>query len=138
MTAGQPRQIENPYIATTDGVRVSAQSKFLSADSNISRQVFVFSYTISIHNIAQLSIKLLERYWIIKSNGQPVTEIVGPGVVGEQPVIEPGDKYEYSSGAVISDPIGSMYGSYTFRAENGKFLNVKIPEFDLVCPIALH
>ena len=122
----------------TDDVRVSVASEPLIKNSDPLRGVFAFSYTIKIENTGPQTVQLLERHWIIKSNGMQVGEVVGPGVVGEQPVLEGGEKFEYSSGAVIQDPYGSMEGTYTFRARDGRFFAVNIPKFDLFYPLVIH
>ncbi|MBX7138554.1 MAG: Co2+/Mg2+ efflux protein ApaG [Oligoflexia bacterium] len=122
----------------TENVRVSASCQPLLANSEPARSHFAFSYTIRIENLGEETAQLLERHWIIRSNGQQIAEVVGPGVVGEQPVLEPGAMFEYSSGAVIQDPLGSMEGSYTFRAASGRFFQVAIPRFELLYPIVIH
>ena len=81
---------------------------------------------------------MLERHWLILSNGIRIAEVVGPGVVGLQPTLEAGGVHEYTSSAVIQDPVGSMEGSYTFKSSSGKYFDVKIPRFDLLYPIMLH
>ena len=99
---------------------------------------FAFSYTVTIENLGEIPVQLLERYWMVKSNGVPLAEVVGPGVVGEQPQIESGEEFTYTSGAVIEDPVGSMQGKYTFRRNDGRYIEANIPCFDLLFPSALH
>ena len=126
------------YSKVTEGVRVSVICQPLIANSEPIRNVFAFSYTITIENLAQEVVQLLERHWIIKSNEVQIAEVVGPGVVGHQPILKPSTSFQYTSGAVIQDPIGSMQGNYTLRAASGRFFEVDIPRFELVFPIVVH
>ena len=100
--------------------------------------MFAFGYTIRIENLGSDAVQLLERHWKVMSAEVQIAEVVGPGVVGEQPVIEAGQTFEYRSGTVLNDPIGWMEGSYTFRATGGSFFQVRIPRFDLFYPMVLH
>lgn len=127
-----------PYTETTRDIRVSVRSQHVADSSEPDNDVFTFAYTVRIENLGAESVQLLERHWLILSNGVRIAEVVGPGVVGVQPVLGPGESHEYSSSAVIQDPIGTMEGSYTFKSGSGKFFDVKIPKFDLLYPIMLH
>lgn len=127
-----------PYSETTRDVRISVRPQHVPDSSEPDNDVFTFAYTVRIENLGPESVQLLERHWLILSNGMRIAEVVGPGVVGVQPVIAPGGSHEYSSSAVIQDPIGSMEGSYTFKTLAGKYFDVKIPKFDLLYPIMLH
>jgi ApaG protein len=126
------------YSASTGGIRILVRPVHLPEHSDPSGDVFSFAYTVRIINERSDTVQLLERHWLIMSNGVRVAEVVGPGVVGEQPSLAPGQIHEYSSSAVIQDPIGSMEGSYTFRAADGSFFDAKIPTFDLFFPLSLH
>lgn len=126
------------YSNTSNGIRVSVEPQHLENNSNPTAGVYAFSYTITIENLGKKTVRLLERHWVITSGGQHFAEVVGPGVVGEEPELEAGEMYQYSSSAVIEDPIGSMHGSYTFRSDKGDFLEVTIPQFDLIYPTVLH
>ena len=95
---------------------------------------YSFAYTISIENHSDATVQLMERHWIIESADEQIDEVVGPGVVGVQPVLEPGKHFEYTSSAVIRDPIGSMKGTYVFRRSSGGFFVVQIPRFKLEYP----
>jgi len=110
----------------------------LEEQSNPTANQFSFAYTITLENLGSSTVQLLERHWLVFSAGKQSSEVVGPGVVGVQPVLEQGQSFQYTSGAVIRDPIGSMRGSYTFRNEHGEFFQVQIPEFDLVYPLVIH
>ena len=126
------------YSETTRDIKVSVVPEFLEKNSNPNKKVFAFAYTVTIENKGSHRVQLLERHWIINSGGHQMAEVVGPGVVGEQPALQSGEAYQYSSSAVIENPFGSMLGSYTFRDAEGKFFEVRIPEFDLVYPMYLH
>lgn len=126
------------YSEITNHVKISVQPAPIEDSSDPSKNIYAFSYTIKIENLGEQTVQLLERHWIIMSGGVQLAEVVGPGVVGEQPVLEAGESYEYTSGAVIHDPLGSMHGSYTFRGDGGKFFEVTIPKFELFYPVVLH
>jgi ApaG protein len=127
-----------PYTETTRDVRISVRPVHVEDSSEPDNDVFTFAYTVRIENLGSESVQLLERHWLIMSNGVRIAEVVGPGVVGMQPILAPGGFHEYSSSAVIQDPIGSMEGSYTFKSDSGKYFDVIIPKFDLLYPIMLH
>ena len=126
------------FTATTNGVRVTARPNPLQQDSEPERGVYAFAYTILIENIGDESVQLIERHWIITSAGTQLGEVVGPGVVGQQPVLEPGAHFEYTSSAVINDPIGTMEGEYSFRGPDGRIFSVDIPRFSLLFPMIIH
>jgi len=119
-------------------IEVSTSPAFLEQHSDPAQNRFVFAYTITLHNRGLEAARLLERHWIIThADGQ--TEVVrGPGVVGEQPLLEPGESYTYSSGAVIPTPVGTMQGDYLFERANGERFMVDIPCFTLSIPRVLH
>jgi ApaG protein len=127
-----------PYSDTTRDIRVSVRPQHVEGNSEPENDVYTFVYTVRIENMGTESVQLLERHWLILSNGVRIAEVVGPGVVGVQPTLAPGGLHEYTSSAVIQDPVGSMEGSYTFKTEGGKYFDVKIPKFDLLYPIMLH
>jgi ApaG protein len=126
------------YTKVTKSIKVSVIPAHVEESSDPPAGVYGFSYTITIENTGRETVQLLERHWIIVSGGVQIAEIVGPGVVGEQPVLSAGESYEYTSGAVIQDPIGSMEGTYKFKNQAGQFFEVQIPKFDLVYPVNLH
>lgn len=138
MTETSKTPLDFIYTQITDGIRVSVVSEPLIASSDPTRNVFSFVYTISIENLGQETAQLLERHWVIKSAGVQIAEVVGPGVIGQQPVLAAGEMFQYSSGAVIQDPVGSMEGSYTLRTEDGRYFEVMIPRFELAYPIVIH
>lgn len=99
---------------------------------------YVFGYEISIINKGSVTVKLMRRHWWISNADGKVYEVEGEGVVGEQPVIAPGEKFSYESAATIDTPVGTMQGSYEMLAEDGHLLDVEIPMFSLAMPRRLH
>lgn len=126
------------FTESTSRIVVAAQPSPLEKESNLSESVYVFAYTITITNNSSETVQLLERHWVIESAGEQVGEVTGQGVVGVQPVLEPGEAFEYTSSTVIRDPIGSMEGSYVFRNPSGGAFVVPIPKFSLVFPTMFH
>lgn len=102
--------------------------------SNPLEGVFAFAYTIRIENFSDTTVQLLERHWLIESADEQIGEVVGPGVVGVQPILEPGQHFEYTSSTVIRDPVGAMKGTYIFSRKDGGFFTVQIPRFSLLYP----
>jgi ApaG protein len=117
---------------------VSVRPKYLADHSNPDEQHYVFAYTVTIRNTGERTAKLVSRHWIITDGNNVVEEVRGEGVVGEQPVLAPGESFEYTSGCPLSTPVGSMRGSYQFLAEDGTTFDAVIPEFVLSTPRALH
>ena len=123
---------QSKYTETTEGLKVSVIPQIIDEESSPGEGAFTFAYTITIENNSQKIVQLMERHWIIRSAEIQIGEVVGPGVVGVQPTLAPGESFTYTSSAVIHDPIGSMEGEYTFKDEKGDFFAVKIPRFGLV------
>jgi ApaG protein len=98
----------------------------------------VFAYHITIGNQSECRVQLLDRHWVISEQGGSVREVEGQGVIGEQPVLEPGEEHQYSSGAILGCPDGSMQGSYGMIGEDGETFRVSIPRFELNMPRTLH
>ena len=117
---------------------VAARSLFLPDQSDEENDRYVFAYTITITNTGELSGQLLSRHWIITDASNDVQEVRGMGVVGQQPVLKPGETFEYSSGSAITTPVGTMRGSYQVVAEDGTRFDAPIPEFTLSIPRVLH
>lgn len=99
---------------------------------------YVFAYTITIANKGDIAAKLLSRHWVITDANGKVQEVSGDGVVGEQPHLDPGETFRYSSGAVLETPVGAMQGSYRMEAANGQNFDAPIPPFTLAVPGVLH
>jgi ApaG protein len=119
-------------------VAVSAQTQYLADQSDEANGRFVFAYTITIRNEGSVPARLLTRHWIITDSNGKVQEVRGEGVVGEQPYIKPGQRFRYSSGAVLETPVGAMQGSYQMVADDGAQFNAPISPFRLAMPGMLH
>jgi ApaG protein len=120
------------YTLTTQNITVKVTPFFLPHESNINSGNYCFSYTIVITNLNSEGIKLLNRHWKIFSGGRQIGDVKGEGVIGQQPIIEPNENYEYTSHTVINHHFGSMKGTYTFISRKSEFLYVEIPEFFLL------
>ncbi len=119
-------------------VRVAAQSFYIEEQSVPEQGRYVFAYTITIRNDGAVPARLLSRHWIITDSNGKVEEVRGEGVVGEQPYLRPGEGFQYTSGAVIETPVGSMQGSYRMVADDGVDFEARIPVFTLSAPRILH
>ena len=130
--------LDRTYSQVTEKVKISVIPLPLERESSTEENVYAFSYTITIENLGSETVQLVERHWLVYSADKQIAEVVGPGVVGEQPILEPGKSFEYTSGTVVNDPVGAMQGTYTFRTEQGRYFGVGIPRFDLIYPIMVH
>lgn len=119
-------------------INVSVRTAYLPDQSDEETDQYVFAYTITIANKGTVATQLISRHWIITNGDGTVQEVRGLGVVGEQPLLKPGDTFEYTSGTVISVSVGSMKGSYQMATEDGVHFDVPIPEFILTVPRVLH
>lgn len=119
-------------------ITVTPRVDYLPEQSDESAQRYVFAYTITITNTGSIPAQLISRHWIITDSDNHVQEVKGLGVVGEQPLIKPGESYEYTSGSAINTPVGTMKGSYQMVAEDGVKFDATIPEFVLSVPRVLH
>jgi ApaG protein len=119
-------------------INVIVRTSYLPEQSDETLDRYVFAYTITIANTGMVAAQLISRHWIIADGGNDVQEVRGLGVVGEQPLLKPGDSFEYTSGTAISSPVGSMKGSYQMVAEDGLRFDASIPEFTLSVPRTLH
>ena len=124
--------------ASPHRIVVSAATQYLPDQSNEMAGRYVFSYKISIRNAGSMTAQLLSRHWIIRDSQAKVQEVRSEGVVGEQPVLRPGESFEYTSGTSIQTPVGTMQGSYQMVAEDGTRFDAEIPEFTLAMPRVLH
>ena len=125
-------------ITTTDGIRVQVKTMFLPDRSAPREGQYLFAYTIRISNVGEETAQLLSRYWIITDADGEVKEIRGPGVVGDQPVLEPGMSYEYTSYCPLKTSVGTMQGSYTMVRPGGELFEAQIAPFTLAVPNAIH
>jgi ApaG protein len=119
-------------------IRIQVSPNYLPEQSAPQLPRYVFTYKVSIRNEGSQSVKLLSRHWVISDAHGNIEEVQGEGVVGEQPVLAPGEAFEYTSGCPLATPFGSMRGSYRFVAEDGQEFDAEIPEFFLVGPRTLH
>ncbi len=119
-------------------INVIVRTAYLPEQSDEAIDRYVFAYTITIANTGMVAAQLISRHWIIVDGGNDIQEVRGLGVVGEQPLLKPGDSFEYTSGTAISSPVGSMKGSYQMVAEDGLRFDAPIPEFTLSVPRVLH
>lgn len=124
--------------AITEGVRIQARAEYSSEHSDPARSYWFFLYTILIRNEGTETVQLRTRYWLITDGTGEQQEVRGPGVVGEQPVLAPGEDFEYTSGCPLSTPFGSMEGSYQMLTEGGREFDVTVARFELSEPRALH
>ena len=119
-------------------IDVSVVTRFLAEQSQPEQNRFAFAYTITVQNNGSLPAKLLSRHWIITDGDGHTEEVRGAGVVGQQPVIEPGQVHTYSSGSVITTKVGTMQGSYLMQAQDDHQFKAIIAPFRLAVPGALH
>lgn len=119
-------------------IEVSAQSVYISEQSDPDDDRYLFAYTIVIRNVGQIAAQLKTRHWIITDANGKEQEVRGEGVVGEQPNLRPGEDFTYTSAAIIETPVGSMRGSYQMVAEDGIEFDAAIPAFRLAIPNILH
>jgi ApaG protein len=117
---------------------VDVVPRFLPKQSEPDEGRYLFAYTVTVRNTGDVAAQLLSRHWIITDADGQVEEVRGPGVVGEQPLLQPGQAFQYTSGCPLPTPVGSMHGSYQCIAEDGTAFEVPIPEFVLSAPRALH
>ena len=126
------------FTETTASITVTVEPSLIDNESRPQEGVFTFAYTVNSENNSGDTVQLLERHWIIESAGEQTGEVTGPGVVGQQPVLQPGESFQYTSSTVIRDPIGSMRGTYIFRRKEGGVFTVQIPRFNLFYPTLLN
>lgn len=119
-------------------IQVAVQVRYLPDRSDEADNRFVFAYTITVVNQSEEAVQLLSRHWVITDANQYVQEVRGEGVVGEQPVILPGQHFEYTSGTVLATQVGTMSGSYRMQAVGGDEFDLPVPQFVLSVPRTLH
>ena len=118
--------------------KVSVVTQYLEEQSNPDKAHFVFAYTITIKNTGDIPAQLISRHWIITDANNKTHEVQGLGVVGHQPLLKPGEAFEYTSGSSLETPHGTMQGTYFCIAEAGHKFDALIPEFALSLPRTLH
>ncbi|HQT30775.1 MAG TPA: Co2+/Mg2+ efflux protein ApaG [Thiobacillus sp.] len=119
-------------------ISVNVNTAYLADQSDPASDRYVFAYTISISNTGTVSAQLISRHWIITDAENVTQEVKGLGVVGEQPLLRPGESFEYTSGTAMATPVGTMRGSYQMVAEDGNKFDAEIPSFTLSMPRVLH
>jgi ApaG protein len=119
-------------------INVAVKVNYLAEQSDEAESRFVFGYTVTLTNAGDTSVQLISRHWVITDADYRVQEVRGKGVVGEQPVLKPGQSFEYSSGTVLPTQVGTMQGSYQMLADDGTEFDASIPQFVLSVPRVLH
>jgi ApaG protein len=119
-------------------IRIQVATSYVDDQSEPDADRYVFAYTITISNDGDVAAKLLSRHWVITDANGKVQEVSGDGVVGEQPYLNPGERFRYSSGAVIETPVGAMQGIYRMKSDSGRDFDAPIPPFTLAVPGLLH
>ena len=123
---------------TTRGIRIEVESEYEPERSSPLESYFFFSYHVRISNLGEETAQLLSRVWIITDSDGEVQTVEGPGVVGETPVLAPGESFEYTSGAMLETAVGTMEGSYRMVRDDGREFSVPIPAFRLAVPHAVN
>ncbi|HCG70041.1 MAG TPA: Co2+/Mg2+ efflux protein ApaG [Gammaproteobacteria bacterium] len=119
-------------------IEVAVEVQYLQQESAPDAERYVFAYTITISNLGSVPSQLLNRHWIITDGRGDVQEVEGPGVIGQQPWLGPGEQFTYSSGAVLKTPVGTMQGSYEFRTDSDERFDVPIEIFSLRVANMVH
>ena len=119
-------------------IRIQVATNYMDDQSEPDSDRYVFAYTITIANNGEVPARLISRHWIITDANGKVQEVTGDGVVGEQPHLNPGEEFRYSSGAVLETPVGAMQGLYRMEADNGVNFDAPIAPFTLAVPGVLH
>jgi ApaG protein len=126
------------YTETTHNVQIDVTPTYLGEQGSPQETQYVFSYRVTITNNGDSAVQLLSRHWIITDGDGKVEEVKGPGVIGEQPIIPPGESHTYESFCPLSTPTGNMRGSYQMKSDSENFIDVKTPLFFLRSDILLH
>ncbi len=119
-------------------IDIKTETSYIAEQSLPEDERYVFAYTITIRNEGSVAARLLSRYWLITDGNGNTSEVRGEGVVGEQPYLQPGEEYQYTSGTVLETPIGTMEGHYQMLADDGVQFEAPIPRFSLTNPQILH
>jgi ApaG protein len=122
------------YKAVTRGIRVTVEPRYMAEESQPEKSKFFFAYTVEITNLTTEKVQLRSRYWRIVDGAGRLQEVRGAGVVGEQPVLGPGETFTYTSGCPLTTPEGTMEGDYTMVAASGETFRAEIPAFSLDSP----
>ena len=117
--------------AITRGVKVEVESEYIPERSDVEQGYYFFAYHVTIHNESEDTVQLLSRHWIITDANGHVEEVKGAGVIGEQPVLQPGESHEYSSFCPLKTPVGTMHGSFQMIDDDGEGFDARIAPFQL-------
>jgi ApaG protein len=124
--------------AITRGIEVRVQSRYVPEQSDPERGGWLFAYTVRIANKGEETVQLISRHWIITDGNGNVEEVRGPGVVGAQPVLRPGEAFEYTSACPLRTDFGTMHGTYQMLTEDGEYFDAEISAFSLSTPYAVN
>jgi ApaG protein len=119
-------------------IKVDVETRYIEDQSNPEQNYYVFAYTITIQNKGKQNAQLLTRHWVITDSNSKIQEVRGDGVVGEQPLLKPGEEFVYTSGTRLETAVGTMKGSYQMLADDGSHFDAEIEEFVLSTPRVLH
>ena len=119
-------------------IEIHPVAQFIPEQSDPTENRYLFTYTITIKNIGEMAAQLVSRHWIITDANNEQQEVRGLGVIGKQPLLKPGESFQYSSGSGLNTPVGTMKGTFQMVAEDGTHFNAEIPEFALAMPRVLH
>ncbi len=122
----------------TQKIHIAVTPHYLHEQSLPESNRFVFAYTVHMENRGKVAARLLTRHWIITDSEGNIEEVRGPGVIGEHPHLQPGESFQYTSGAVLQTPVGSMMGSYQMCDDNGELFDAAIPVFTLSAQVVFH
>ncbi|HVT36610.1 MAG TPA: Co2+/Mg2+ efflux protein ApaG [Nevskiaceae bacterium] len=123
---------------TTRGIRIMVTPRYIAEQSDAHVGRYLFAYHIVIQNNSPDTVQLLSRHWVITNGEGKTEEVRGPGVVGEQPVLKPGDEFEYTSGCPLTTPVGTMHGEFNMVADDGEKFDARIDPFRLAVPGMLN
>ena len=126
------------YVLKPFELSVAVEPRYLADQSSPAKQQYVFAYTVRITNTGERPAQVISRHWVITDGDQGEQNVRGLGVVGQQPLLAPGETFEYTSGCPLTTAVGTMRGSYHCVGENGVPFDVEIPEFVLAMPRTLH
>ncbi len=126
------------FEATTHGIRIQVQPSYIQDQSDPAQSYYFFSYHVRIENTAKRQMQLVSRHWLITDGFGQMEEVEGPGVIGVQPILKPGESFEYSSFCPLTTPTGSMRGTYFMVDDQGTKVEIEIPTFILAEPNHYH
>ncbi len=122
----------------TRGVRITVQPRYVVEQSEPAKAHYLFAYHVTIRNEGETTVQLISRHWVITDGEGKVEEVRGPGVVGYQPKLPPGEQFQYTSGCPLATPVGTMHGSYQMLTENDETFDAQIEPFRLAVPRMLN